>query len=238
MLDRLQKIRQAEAESHTEAYKENNLFAAGSWLAKPVKTVLDLFPLFDGYREIHVLDLGCGVGRNCIPAAKAFSRVSCRVDCVDILDFAIEKLLDNAEKFGVSDQICGVVSSIDDYEIQDSSYDLIMAISALEHVDSEKTFRKKLGEIYDGLRSEGIACLIVNSGIRERDKVSGAELLPQFEVNMSTETLRAALEHTFSGCEIIKHTVVHQKYDIPREGGMSELDADVVTWVVRKGNHG
>ena len=47
-LSRLKKIRQAEADSHIEAYTNHALFSSGSWLAKPVKTVLDLLPLFEG----------------------------------------------------------------------------------------------------------------------------------------------------------------------------------------------
>lgn len=49
MMDRLSQIRQAEAASHRDAYASHELFAPGSWLAKPVKTVLDLLPLFGGY---------------------------------------------------------------------------------------------------------------------------------------------------------------------------------------------
>lgn len=39
----------------------------------------------------------------------------------------------------------------------------------------------------------------------------------------------------FSDWQTIKHTVLHQKYDIPRENGLAELETDVVTYVVRKG---
>ena len=41
MMDRLSQIRQAEAASHRDAYASHELFAPGSWLAKPVKTVLE-----------------------------------------------------------------------------------------------------------------------------------------------------------------------------------------------------
>lgn len=70
MSDRLNHIRQAEAESHTQAYTNHSLFSPGSWLAKPVKTVLELLPLFEGYTQFTALDLCSGVGRNCIPVAQ------------------------------------------------------------------------------------------------------------------------------------------------------------------------
>lgn len=65
----LASIRKAERESHLAAYDAFPLYAPGSWLAKPVKTVLDLLPRFAGYSSLRALDLGCGVGRNSIPAA-------------------------------------------------------------------------------------------------------------------------------------------------------------------------
>ncbi len=233
-LSRLKEIRQAEADSHTEAYNTHALFHAGSWLAKPVKTVLDLFPLFEGYTEFHALDLGSGVGRNSIPAAQQFKDIPCRVDCVDILELAIEKLNENALQYGVAGNIQGIVSSIDDYEINADSYDLIMAISALEHIASRAAFEKKLVGIRNGLRIGGVACLIVNSGVIEHDKATGDELPPQFETNLPTCEMQHLLEQTFTGWQIIKHTVVHQKYDIPRANGFAALETDVVTYVLRK----
>ena len=233
-LSRLGEIRKAEAESHIEAYTSHDLFTAGSWLAKPVKTVIDLLPLFERYTDFRALDLGSGVGRNCIPVAQHFRSIPCRVDCVDILELAVAKLNDNAQQYGVADHIRGIVSAIDDYEITADSYDLIMAISALEHIASQSAFEKKLAEIRDGLCHGGIACLIVNSGVIEHDKATGQELPPQFEVNLPTSQMQDLLENTFAGWKIIKHTIVHQKYDIPRENGIADMETDVITYVVRR----
>ena len=233
--ERINHIRKAEAASHTQAYTSHALYSPGSWLAKPVKTVMDLLPVFEGYTDFRALDLGSGVGRNCIPVAQYFNGIPCRVDCVDILELAIAKLNESALQYGVENRIRGIVSSIDDYEIVADSYDLILAVSALEHIASQPTFEKKLAEIRDGLWSGGIACLIVNSGVIEHDKATGQELLPQFEVNLPTSQMQDILEKTFAGWQVIKHTIVHQKYDIPREDCVADLETDVVTYVVRKG---
>ncbi len=234
MSERLKRIRKAEAESHTLAYTSHNLFAAGSWLAKPVKTVMELLPLFEGYTQFVALDLGSGVGRNSIPLAQYFSGIPCRVDCVDILELAIAKLNENARQYGVTNSIRGIVSSIDNYEIDAGSYDFVMAISALEHIASQSAFEKKLAEIREALRYGGIACLIVNSGVIEHDKATGQELPPQFEVNLPTTQMQDLLENTFGGWQVIKHTIVHQKYDIPRENGIADLETDVITYAVRR----
>ena len=68
----------------------------------------------------------------------------------------------------------------------------------------------------------------------EHDKATGKEVPPQFEVNLPTEEMEDLLKKTFDGWQILKHTVVHQKYDIPRQWGISALETDVVTYVVRK----
>ena len=153
---------------------------------------------------------------------------------MDILELAIAKLNDNAQQYGVAGKIKGIVSSIDDYEINADSYDLIMAVSALEHIASRSAFEKKLVDIRNGLRIGGIACLIVNSGVIEHDKTTGEEILPQFEVNLPTSQMQDLLENTFAGWQIIKYTIVHQKYDIPRENCIANLETDVVTYVVRR----
>lgn len=227
-------IRQAEAKSHMEAYSSFELYAAGSWLAKPVGTVMDTLVHFTDYQKLRVLDLGSGVGRNAVAVAKHFQGRECQIDCVDILEMAIEKLNENARKYGVSEAIRGILSSIDTYEIREDSYDLVIAISALEHVCSRKAFVEKLQEIKWGLRSGGIACFIVNSGVRECVKATGVDQVPQFEVNIPTAELVNLLEESFPGWMVLKRTVVHQQYDIPRENGISLVDTDVVTYVVRK----
>lgn len=228
----LGEIRSAERASHEQTYGENDLFAEGSWLARPVKTVLELLPLFAERKNFRALDLGCGVGRNCIPVAQAVP--GGQVDCVDILSSAIEKLRENAERYGVSRAIRGIVSAIDDYRIVEGTYDLILAISALEHMDSREGFGKKLAEIREGIRSGGVVCLVVNTGVRERDRKTGRELLPQFEVTLEREELLGLLNAVFAGWEVRKQTTVHQKYDIPRGFGTAALETDVVTFVAGK----
>lgn len=230
----LQSIRESERNSHIELYSSEELYKEGSWLNKPIKTVTDLFPLFADYKEFRALDLGSGVGRNSIAIAKQLQRISCQVDCVDILELAIEKLQENAEKHGVSHCIYGVVSAIEDYEILENTHDFVLAVSALEHIDSKKSFVKKLGEIAKGIRDNGVVCLVINSEVQEKNKVTGESLPPQFEVNLPAEELQRLLNEAFSGWEILKTTVREQKYDIPRENIVSALKTKVVTFVARK----
>ena len=230
----IDKIREAERASHIEIYSTAKLFESGSWLQKPVKTVLDILPLFENYTELNVLDLGSGVGRNCIPIAQKFSDIFCRIDCVDILDFAIKELENNSIKYNVEKNINGIVSSIDNFTIEENHYDFILAVSALEHIDSEEAFEKKLTEIQRGTRENGIVCMIINSEVNEKNKETGETLIPQFEVNLKTSQLSEMLKNIFGGWEILKQTVVSQRYDIPREKCTADLSTNVVTIVARK----
>ena len=231
--NRLEQIRQAEKESHIKTYTENKLYTAGGWLSKPIRTVLDLIPLFEGYEELRILDLGAGVGRNCIPFAQRYGDIICKIDCIDILELAIQMLNENAKDYNVSSSICGIASTIEDYEILPNKYDLVMAISALEHVESKEAFWKKMIEIRTGIRKNGIICLVINSNVAEKDKATGEELFPQFEVNLKTEELQARLKELFTGWQELKTAVVRQQYDIPRGNHIAELATDVVTYVAR-----
>ncbi len=232
--DRLAQIRESEKKSHIEMYSKSELFQEGSWLRKPIKTILDLLPEFKEYKALHVLDLGCGVGRNCISVAREYTDIPCIIDCVDILEIAIEKLYQNAREYGVESNINGVVQPIEDFEIAENTYDFIIAVSALEHIDSKESFVQKLTEINRGMREHGIVCLVVNSSVTEHDKETGEALPAQFEVNLPTEELQKLLEHNFTDWEVLKSTVQEQQYDIPRECGISELRSNVVTFVGRK----
>ena len=181
------------------------------------------------------MDLGAGVGRNSIYLAERYKNKKCRIDCVDLLDIAINKLNQNATEHGVSECINGIVKSIEEYVIEPDSYDLIMAVSALEHVESKDSLITKLEEIKQGVRPGGVVLLVINSEIKEINADTFEELEPQFEVNLQTAELQALLNETFSGWEVIKESVVDQQYDIPRAGISSRLSTKVVTYVVR--NH-
>lgn len=233
--ERLNRIRESERKSHIEMYSKEELYKSDSWLSKPIKTVTDIIPLFDGYQELHVLDLGCGIGRNCIAVAEFYKNIVCSVDCVDLLEIAIEKLNENAKMHDVDKIIHGTVQSIEEYQIEKEKYDFIMAISAVEHINSRVAFEQKLIEIKNGIRQKGIVCLVINSDVQEFDKETKHELEAQFEVNLPTEELRVVLQDIFRNWEVIKYITQEQQYDIPRESGICELRTKVVTLVAKRG---
>ena len=227
-------IRENEGLSHTEIYTKEKLYDTDTWLKKPIKTIQEIVPLFSGCQELRILDLGCGVGRNSIfLAEKLVAENGCRIDCVDILDIAISKLNQYALEYGVSDNINGIVSSIEDFIIQENSYDLILAVSALEHIDGEESFAGKLEEIKNGLKKNGIVCFVINSNVKEINTETLEEIEPQFEVNLCSKKIQEYLDKSFSEFEIIKNHTVAQEYSIPRGSITSKLTTDVITFVAK-----
>ena len=234
MNSRVAKIRESERKSHTEIYTNEALYSSDSWLEKPIKTVKEIMPYFQKNKSLRVLDLGCGVGRNSIFIADKFATKECHIDCVDILEIAIEKLQENANEHSVSNSIRGFVDTIEHFPIMKDTYDLIIAVSALEHVESEDVFLKKLKEIKESIKPNGIVCLVVNSEVREKKKDTNEELEPQFEVNLFSEKLQSYINGIFSEFETIKSTLSLQEYDIPREEFISHLTTKVITYVGRR----
>lgn len=231
-MSRLEEIRRAEAESHTAAYESLELYAPGSWLSKPVKALEALLPLYAEAEGLRVLDLGSGVGRNAIACARALRGAT--VECVDILPIAIEKLLENAETFGVSEQIQGIASPVDGFPIEAEAYDLILAGSVLEHLDSRECAVGKMREIAGGIRPGGAVLVVMNTGVREWDSETGEQLAPQFEVNLPPQEVRALLGEIFRGWEVLWDKTIHYEYQVPRGGRQAMISAEVVTFTARR----
>lgn len=227
-------IRTNERLSHIDVYSNNILYHEGSWLSKPVKTVMELLPHLHSQTNLRILDLGCGVGRNSIAIAKYFSSRSIHIDCVDILELAIEKLRDYSREYNVSQSIHGTTSSIEAFPIAEDTYHMILAVSALEHIASPQDLISKLQEIQSGIKQNGIVCLVMNTSVLECDHCTGAEIPAQFETNLPTNELLSILNQIFDGWQVLKTTLSKQKYTIPRPNGPSDLESTVVTYVVRK----
>ena len=229
---RLTEIRRAEAQSHTAAYESLELYAPGSWLSKPVKALGALLPLYAGMPGLRVLDLGSGVGRNAIACARAL--LGCTVECVDILPIAIEKLLENAEKMGVGDSVRGIAAPVDGFEIEENGYDLILAASVLEHLDSRASAIRKLKEIARGIRPGGAAMILMNTGVQEWDADTGEMLDAQFEVNLPPEEVRELLDDFFRGWEVLWDKCIHYEYPVPRGERVAVISSEVVTFTARR----
>lgn len=231
-MDRVERIRIEEKKYHDYCYDNYNLFESGSWLHKPVKTVMDLLEDYKDQEYLCVLDLGSGVGRNSIPIAESMKNG--KVICVDLLGSAIDKLLFYSHKFGVEQLIETRLSDIEQFLIEPEEFDVIIAVSALEHLSSEKALKRKLNEMTLGTKTNGTNCIIIGSNICEINLSNGQELDPMFEVNMSKERMLQLLDHQYAGWEVKKRFVKQLEYEIDRNGQPTKLSTDCITFVAKK----
>lgn len=236
VMDRLERIRLEEKTYHDVCYTEHELFKKGTWLHKPVKTVVDLLPRFTGKKEAKVLDLGCGVGRNSIPIAQALRNSSSHVVCVDFLDSAITNLKKYSEQFGVEQVIQAEKSDIATFEISNQEYDFIVAVSSLEHLASEHQLDEVLQQMSHGTKSHGINCIIVNSEVEEINVETNEHMEPMMELNFSTPTMMEKLNQVYQDQEwkVLTSLVKPLKFQITRNGTTILLKTNAITYVVKK----
>ncbi|WP_212936873.1 class I SAM-dependent methyltransferase [Bacillus hominis] len=233
-MNRIDYIRREEKKYHDLCYEQYKLFEAGSWLYKPVKTVMDMLIYFRGQKDLQILDLGSGVGRNSIPIAQKIMNTGSTVTCVDLLDSALTKLQVYSKEHGVFEYIKTEQAAIEDYYIAPNTYDYIVAVSSLEHVRSIDDFKKVLHSMKNGTKSGGINFLIVNSNIQEIDLETNQELDALIEINLFTEEMIRTLKDVYSEWQEVKVEIKSLSYDIVRNGKNITLKTNAITYVVQK----
>ncbi|WP_100406982.1 class I SAM-dependent methyltransferase [Bacillus solitudinis] len=233
-MSRIDYIREEEKKYHDYCYDNYKLFEKGSWLHKPVKTVMETLLLFDGMKNLNILDLGCGVGRNSIPLAEAVKEKDGNVVCVDLLDSALVKLNQYSEEYEVNDVIHTVKADIGNFDIESNEFNYIIAISSLEHVQSEQIFEKVLQQMAEGTKDNGVNCIIVNSEVEEIDYETSKVLEPLMEVNLPTEEMLNKLKKIYEGWETLKEIVKPLTFEIVRNERKVILKTNAITYVVSK----
>ena len=133
-----------------------------------------------------------------------------------------------------SDNIRGITQPVDEFPVEPLGYDLILAASVLEHLDSRESMERKLLGIAAGIRPGGAVLIVMNTGVREWDTKTGEPLDPQFEVNLPPQDVRSLLEDNFSGWQILWDKCIHYEYEVPRGSQMAMICAEVVTFAARR----
>ncbi|MDF2961798.1 MAG: methyltransferase [Paenibacillus sp.] len=231
---RLKLIRKEERKYHEKCFENYKLYQKGSWLHKPVPVIMEYASRFNLTHPVHILDLGCGVGRNSIPMARLVKDGGGKVHCVDLLDKALEKLKEYRSQYGVESVIETEQADIGEYRIREAFYDYIVAASSLEHVKSETVLREVLGKLAAGTKFRGINCIIMNTNIEEYDKISGQKRKPLIEIVMTKERVLETLRTCYDGWEQLHVSVSPMELEIERAGEPVILKADTLCFVVRK----
>lgn len=232
---RIQIIRDEERKYHEACYDNYKLFEGGSWLSKPVKTVMDTLSVLESKDDLQVLDLGSGVGRNSIPIAEILKvRQSGQIVCVDIIESALQKLVEYSKQFEVSEYIEPILSDIGDYVIEEYRYDYIIAVSALEHVESIPKFTQVVERMAKGTKVNGINCIIMNTNMLEIDIETGQKIDPFMELNLTTNDAEKLLSSAYHGWELTITAVKALQFEIERNGRKIMLKSDCLTYVVQR----
>jgi SAM-dependent methyltransferase len=147
---------------------------------------------------------------------------------------AVDKLKENAENLGVSAQIVGICAPVDAFAVEQEGYDIILAASVLEHLDSREGAIRKLREIARGIRPDGAVLIVMNTGVREWDTETGEDLDAQFEVNLQPGEVKDLLAEIFCGWEILWDKCIHYEYPVPRGERMAVISSEVVTFAARR----
>ena len=237
MKDKRSEQRNAQEESdrfHTDYYLTHDLFQQGTWLEKPNSRIMEIGSLLVNQERVRALDLGAGVGRNAIPFARLFADGAATVDCVDIIDVAVEKLRANALAQGVSRAINPILSNVADFPIQEGAYDAIMAMSVLEHAFSPDRFESGLATLQAGTKKGGFNCLSITTDLKERDCQTGESLIPLITTAVSSPECRELLQRLYSSWEITHLSFSSFRETIERGGRTIEWSAKYCLLVARR----
>lgn len=226
--------RASEKVYHEQLYRQKTLFSKGSWLAKPVQLVMDTFDqYFSDQKDVSILDLGSGVGRNAIPLAQRLEHTRA-VTCVDILDVAIDQLRAYAKQYAVMDRIIPVRTAVEDFLIAQNTYDYMVSISCIEHVETKEILKRILQHMITGTKAGGVHCLMIQSDICWIDVENGMSLTPVVELNMQTEDLLALLRTCYEGWNIKTCSIKQWKVPMMYEEKNIILESDCVSFVAQK----
>lgn len=178
---------------HEQYYARHQLYEPGSWLASPDERIDHLSTNLTS--RSRVLDLGCGVGRNSIAIA---DKTGAHVTCVDILPAAIERLAENASRFGVADRIQTAICGMEEFPIAPSGFDLIMIVSAIEHVASRALLERVLRDVKSGTRAGGRVFITTSTGRSIADAATGEPVATSVETPLATDEAAGLFRSLFS----------------------------------------
>lgn len=215
--------RKAEAGYHSNFYQNNELFASGTWMSRPMPMVMDMLDRLLAHKtELRVLDLGCGVGRHTIPIAQRLGQTNSEVIGVDLLDEAVDGLRKYAKEYQVDHIVQVEKADVEHYAIEPDHFDYIAACSCLEHVSNKKALIEAIERLQVGTRRGGIHCITMSTSVEEMEINTGRTIEPLIELNLPTAEAVALLENAYADWNIllqehVTQTIEEEKYDEPTQ---------------------
>ncbi len=213
-----ERAREETLKYHKAYYSRFKLFEDGSWLAHPDEPLMQLLNYLEG--NIKILDLGCGVGRNAIPMAQALQKQNkqATITCVDVLAESIDLLREYAVTYKVQDIIEPVLADNDDFAMAQLHYDLIAAISTLEHCQGKDRVLALMKEIAESSKNGGFVRIEMTTNRNVVDVVSGEAIATFVETPLLLEEVEEMLAQAFAGWNVIAKTIDPYEETLEKEG--------------------
>ncbi|NMO97636.1 class I SAM-dependent methyltransferase [Paenibacillus lemnae] len=231
-----EKARESEEHYHAKLYEEEEILKPGTWMSKPLPIVMELLEsVLDQNPNPVVLDLGSGPGRNAIPIAMKLQKAGQgRLVGTDLLDEAVCKLKENADKYGVAEIVEAMQADVEHGDYEHNTYDYIVACGCLEHVSSKEALRDVISRLQYATTPGGIHCITMNTEVSETKLTTGEEQSAQIELNLSEQEAISLLEESYSDWRIIREdedevAIKEEKYEEP-----TEFSANTVVFAARK----
>lgn len=190
--------RQETIRYHEEYYGSHKLFEKGSWLANHDDEIMTIVAGLHDVSNPRVLDIGCGVGRNALPLAALLKQAGVEVVCLDVLDSAIEMLKQYAKEHAVQDHIKAETFDMDELVIEANSFDVILAISVLEHSKSIERIADIIEQMERGTKFGGVNRMTFSTDRRITDCETGEEIETQVETPLKKDDVIALLERIYA----------------------------------------
>lgn len=238
----IDKARQETIAYHEEYYSKHKLFDKDSWLAAGDQELLKLADkLADIYMAnssapLTVLDLGAGVGRNCIPLAQALKALAVKatIEAIDILPQSIEMLQENAVKYAVGDYIKASCQDNDALNLEPNKYDLVFAISVLEHCRGKGKVREILTKMASAVRPGGYCQIEITTDRKVTALDNGDEFATSVETPLTKEEVKELLDQAFAKFETERYTVFAYQEEILREERKALWHSQQTSFIARR----
>lgn len=220
----IDKARQETIAYHEEYYSSHKLFDTDSWLASADKELLKLVDKLallskeNNGAPLAVLDLGAGVGRNCIPLAQALKSrgVKATIEAVDILPSSVQILKENAHEYSVEDYIQASCQDNDSLRLEKDKYHLLFAISVLEHCRGKDKVQEILTKMASAVRPGGYCQIEITTDRKVTALDNGEDLPTSVETPLTKEEVKDLLDKTFKDFVPEHYTVFAYKEEILR----------------------
>lgn len=218
-----QEARKMEENYHKQFYQEHDIYEEGTWMAGPMPIVMEsLARLMRLKRDLTILDLGAGAGRNTIAMADQLKGTNSELIAVDLLEEAVQSLVDHAKDYKVDHMISAERADIEHYDIAKDRYDYIAACSCLEHVSSEVALQSVIQRMKEGTKLGGINLITMSTNVEEVTLQDNKPREPLIELNLPTLDAEEMLADQYKDWEIlfterVTQAIPEQKYDEPTE---------------------